>query len=361
MRIAQVAPLYEACPPSLYGGTERVVSYLTECLVRLGHDVTLFASGDSQTRAELVAGCRQAIRLDDTIRDPLAYHMAMFNRVASQAADFDIIHFHTDFLHFAAFVNSPCPTVTTLHGRLDLPDLPVVYTEFSDMPLVSISYSQREPLPWANWRATVPHGLPTDLYKLGDGSPGYLAFIGRISPEKRLDRAIEIAQRVGLPLRIAAKIDQVDREYFEDSIRPLLSLPDVEYLGEINDAEKAAFLGGAAALLFPIDWPEPFGLSMIEAMANGTPVVAFRHGAVPEVIDEGITGFVVDNVDEAAAAVPRALDLNRHSIRRQFELRFSVDRMARDYLRTYASLIDERGSRKPPRQPGREPQFLQSA
>jgi glycosyltransferase involved in cell wall biosynthesis len=360
MRIAQVAPLHEACPPQLYGGTERVVSYLTEALVALGHDVTLFASGDSHTSAELVAGCERAIRLDPRICDPLVYHMAMFNQVASQSADFDIIHFHTDYLHFAAFANSPIPIVTTLHGRLDLPDLPVIYAEFPQIPLVSISENQRRPLQWANWCGTVPHGLPPQLYTLGDGSGGYLAFIGRISPEKRLDRAIEIARRVGLPLHVAAKIDKVDRPYFEQVIRPLLADPGVRFLGEISDAEKAEFFGQAAALLFPVDWPEPFGLSMIEAMANGTPVIAFRRGAVPEVIDDGISGLIVDDVNGAVAAVPRALQFDRRAVRRKFEERFSVQRMARDYLAVYEGLIHRRRILQRQARPRRE-RILQSA
>ena len=351
MRIAQVAPLYERCPPRLYGGTERVVSYLTEELVELGHDVTLFASGDSSTGARLVPICQQALRLDRSVTDPLAYHMIMLNRMAGLAGQFDIIHFHTDYLHFPLVERLGRPSVTTLHGRLDLPDLPAVYAEFADVPLVSISDSQRQPLAWANWCATVPHGLPRDLYVLGSGAAGYLAFIGRISPEKRLDRAIVIAQRLGLPLRIAAKVDQVDRAYFEATIRPLLAAPGIEFLGEISDAQKGAFLGGAAALLFPIDWPEPFGLSMIEAMANGTPVVAYRCGAVPEVIDEGVTGFIVDDLEMAVAAVPRALKLPRTLVRRQFEGRFDARRMARDYLAVYEGLIAGGGAcRREPRE-----------
>jgi glycosyltransferase involved in cell wall biosynthesis len=345
MRIAQVAPLHEACPPSLYGGTERVVSYLTEELVELGHEVTLFASGDSQTAGRLVPGCRQALRLDPAILDPLVYHMVMFNRLAAEADEFDVIHFHTDYLHFTSFAYLAHPTLTTLHGRLDLPDLPVIYAEFPDMPLVSISDSQRRPIAWANWHATVPHGLPRDLYSLGSGAGGYLAFIGRISPEKRLDRAIEISRLIGLPLKIAAKIDKVDRDYFEDIIRPLLIGPGVEYLGEISDAEKGAFLGQASALLFPIGWPEPFGLSMIEAMANGTPTVAFRCGSVPEVIEDGVTGFMVDDVDAAVHAVPLALALDRRGVRRQFEARFCSERMARDYLAVYRGLLGESAHR----------------
>ncbi|MGE0117432.1 MAG: glycosyltransferase family 4 protein [Dongiaceae bacterium] len=360
MRIAQIAPLYEGCPPRYYGGTERVVSYLTEELVRLGHHVSLFASGDSRTAAQLVPICPRALRLDRAVVDPLAHHMVMFNRVAAQAAQFDVLHFHTDYLHFAAFAGMAVPAVTTLHGRLDMPDLPAVYAEFPEMPLVSISASQRRPLPWANWCATVPHGLPPGLYAAGGGTGGYLAFIGRISPEKRLDRAIEIARRVGLPLRIAAKVDKVDRSYFEEVIRPLLAGPGVEFLGEISEDEKGPFLGAAAALLFPIDWPEPFGLAMIEAMANGTPVVAFRCGAVPEVVDEGVTGFIVDSIDDAVAAVPQALRLDRGAVRERFDERFGVERMARDYLAVYDGLIDGAAAcRRLP--PGREPERILSA
>jgi glycosyltransferase involved in cell wall biosynthesis len=340
MRIAQVAPLHEGCPPRFYGGTERVVSYLTEELVDLGHEVTLFASGDSRTSARLEPVCPRALRLDSAVLDPLIYHLVMFNRVAARAAEFEVLHFHTDYLHFPVFAGLGLPTVTTLHGRLDLPDLPVAYAEFPEMSLVSISDSQRLPLPWANWRATVHHGLPRNLYRLGSGGGGYLAFIGRISPEKRLDRAIDIAGRVGMPLKIAAKVDRVDRDYFEAVIRPLLASPAVEYLGEISDAEKGTFLGEAAALLFPIDWPEPFGLAMIEAMANGTPIIAFRCGSVPEVIDEGLTGYIVDDIGAAAAAVAPALGLDRAAVRRRFEQRFTAERMARDYLAVYEGLMD---------------------
>jgi glycosyltransferase involved in cell wall biosynthesis len=344
MKIAQVAPLHEACPPRLYGGTERVVAYLTEELVRSGHDVTLFASGDSETGARLEPICAQALRLDRTVLDPLVYHMVMFNRVAAQAAEFDVIHFHTDYLHFGAMASKRVPTVTTVHGRLDLPDLPAIYAEFPNMPLVSISNSQRRPLPWVNWCATVYHGLPLSLYGLGEGRGGYLAFIGRISPEKRLDSAIEIARRFGMPLKIAAKVDKVDRAYFEEVIRPLLKAPHAEFIGEVSDAEKGRFLGDAAALLFPVDWPEPFGLAMIEAMANGTPVVAMRRGAVPEIVDDGITGFVVDDTDGALGALPRALLLDRRLVRQQFERRFSGERMVRDYISVYESLQSGFGS-----------------
>ena len=338
MKIAQVAPLYESCPPTLYGGTERVVAYLTEELVRQGHDVTLFASGDSQTTARLVAPVKRALRLDPYISDPLAYHFIMFNQVAKRAREFDIIHFHTDYLHFPMAGKLGRPSLTTLHGRLDLPALPAVYREFHHMPLVSISDSQRRPLTWANWADTVPHGIPGALYPTGSGG-GYLAFIGRISPEKRPDRAIEIAHRSGLPLKIAAKVDRVDQEYFDAVIRPLLDRKDAEFIGEISDAEKSAFLGDAAALLFPIDWPEPIGLAMIEAMANGTPVIGFRCGSVPEVIDDGLTGLIVDSVDEAVAAVPRALALDRSAVRDRFEERFEVERMASDYLAVYRRLL----------------------
>ena len=340
MRIAQVATLHEACPPRFYGGTERVVSWLTEELVRLGHEVTLFASGDSQTHARLIPGCRRALRLDHTVLDPLAYYTAMLNRVAAEAGHFDIVHFHTDYLHFAIAAHLPCPTVTTLHGRLDLPDLPAVHAEFPDMPLVSISDDQRRPLAWANWCGTVHHGLPRDFYRPGSGGSGYLAFIGRICPVKRPDRAIEIACRAGLPLRIAAKIDRVDQQYFNAKILPLLDYPGIAFVGEISDAEKGTFLGQAEALLFPIDWPEPFGLAMIEAMANGTPTIAFRCGSVPEVLDEGVTGYIVEDIDEAVAAVPRAVRLDRARIRRQFEARFGVERMTQAYLAIYARLLD---------------------
>ena len=302
MRIAQVAPLYESCPPQLYGGTERVVSYLTEELVRQGHEVTLFASGDSQTRATLQAPCARALRLDAQCKDPLPYHFISLYRLARAADAFDIIHFHTDYLHFPLFAQQWSKTLTTLHGRLDLPDLPPIWREFAMMPLVSISNAQRLPMPWANWYGTVYHGLPSSLYAGGSGDGGYLAFIGRICPEKRPDWAIEIAHRAGLPLAIAAKVDKVDRTYYKTRIKPLLKDPLVEFIGEIGDSEKGAFLGDAVALLFPIDWPEPFGLTLIEAMANGTPVIAFGQGSVPEIVDDGVTGFIVASVDEAVAA-----------------------------------------------------------
>lgn len=352
MRIAQVAPLMESCPPRLYGGTERVVSFLTEELVRLGHDVTLFASGDSRTRAALEAGCRSALRLDESCKDPLVHHLAMLHRVRQRAHEFDILHFHTDYLHFPLFADRPDNTLTTLHGRLDLPDLPIMMREFAMMPLVSISDAQRRPIPWANWCGTVLHGLP-DYLRPGDGGGGYLAFLGRISPEKGPDRAIAIACRAGLPLRIAAKVDRVDRDYFEATIRPLLDNSLVEFIGEIGDHEKARFLGEAAALLFPIDWPEPFGLVMIEAMATGTPVIALRYGSVPEIVEDGLTGFIVDDVESAAAAVPRALGLDRRAIRRCSTERFNAGRMARDYLALYDRMLSGAGRRDFPRTPRR--------
>jgi glycosyltransferase involved in cell wall biosynthesis len=339
MRIAQVAPLYESCPPQLYGGTERVVSYLTEELVRQGHQVTLFASGDSKTRAILRASCSRALRLDPQCKDPLPYHFISLYRLAQAADAFDIIHFHTDYLHFALFAQLWGKTLTTLHGRLDLPDLPPILHEFAMMPLVSISNAQREPVPWANWYGTVHHGLPSNLYYGGRGDGGYLAFIGRICPEKRPDQAIEIARRAGMPLTVAAKVDKVDLAYHQNRIKPLLEDPRIDFIGEIGDGEKGAFLGDAVALLFPIDWPEPFGLALIEAMANGTPVIAFRRGSVPEIVEPGVTGLIVDSVDEAVAAVPLARALDRAAIRRRFEECFSVERMAQDYLRLYDAVL----------------------
>jgi glycosyltransferase involved in cell wall biosynthesis len=343
MRIAQVAPLCESCPPQLYGGTERVVSHLTEELVRQGHEVTLFASGDSRTRAMLEAPCKTALRLDPHCRDPLAHHMVLLNRVARSADLFDIIHFHIDYLHFPLFAPRWSKTLTTFHGRLDLPDLVPVVQEFSMMPLVSISNAQRTPLPWANWYGTVHHGLPPDLYPAGRGEGGYLAFVGRISPEKGPERAIEIARRAGLPLIIAAKVDKVDRDYYKAEVEPLLKDPLIEFIGEIDDNEKGALLGDATALLFPIDWPEPFGLVMIEAMACGAPVIAFRRGAVAEIVENGVTGFVVDDIDEAAAAIPKVRRLDRRLIRQRFDERFRVERMTCDYVELYGEVL-RRGS-----------------
>jgi glycosyltransferase involved in cell wall biosynthesis len=342
MRIAQVAPLYESVPPRLYGGTERVVSFLTEELVRQGQDVTLFASGDSRTDATLVAACPQALRLSEKRVDSLAYHMILLERVFERADEFDVIHFHCDYLHFPWSRRHPRCHATTLHGRLDLPELEMVYGEYPDEPVVSISDAQRKPLDWANWQGTVLHGLPEDLYRFHEGPGRYLAFLGRVSPEKRLDRAIRIAQRVGMPLKVAAKVDEADQKYYEKEIEPLLekNRSIVEFIGEIGEAGKNGFLGNAHALLFPIDWPEPFGLVMIEAMACGTPVIAYRNGSVPEVMTEGVTGFIVDNTDQAVRAVGRVANLSRAECRREFERRFSAKRMAEDYVSIYSQLLE---------------------
>ncbi len=339
MRIAQIAPLHEAVPPKLYGGTERVVSFLTEALVDLGHEVTLFASGDSVTSARLEAPVARALRLDPSVRDPIAPHMQMLEDVYSRAGEFDVLHFHLDYLPFSLFSRQPVPFVTTLHGRLDLPELKPVFARFPHVPVVSISDSQRRPLPEANYAATVLHGLPADLLTptAAPEDGGYLAFLGRIAPEKRPDRAIRIARACGVPLKIAAKIDRVDQDYFDSTIRPLLG-PGVELVGEISDAQKGEFLGGARALLMPIDWPEPFGLVMIEAMACGTPVIAFNHGSVPEVIEEGVSGFVVEDEAGAVAAVNRLHRLDRAKVRACFDRRFTATRMAEDYTVIYRSL-----------------------
>jgi glycosyltransferase involved in cell wall biosynthesis len=344
MRIAQVAPLYEAVPPATYGGTERVVSNITEELVRLGHDVTLFASADSTTSAELVVSRSRAIRTDPSCKDPLAAHLVMFEQVAQAADRFDLIHFHTGFLHFPLARRMRTPHVTTLHGRLDISDFVPLFDEFLDIPLVSISTSQRHPVSRASWCGTVHHGLPCDLLPFSSRSRGYLCFVGRISPEKRPDRAIEIARHAGLPLKIAAKVDAADREYFATTIEPLLATPGVEYLGEVGDHQKAELLGGAQALLFPIDWPEPFGMVVIEALACGTPVVAWNHGSIPELIDHGATGFVVDTIKDAVAAVVETVRLNRARCRQAFEERFTAARMTRDYLAIYESLIERAGA-----------------
>ncbi len=341
LKIAQIAPLYERVPPKFYGGTERVVSFLTEELVRQGHQVTLFASGDSVTAAELVPGCRVALRLDRSAPDALPYHMMMLEEVRRRAHEFDLLHFHIDLFQFPLVRAIGAPAMTTLHGRLDLPDLAPFYRMFADAPLVSISDDQRRPMPPVNWLGTVHHGLPADLLRPKPApSCDYLAFLGRISPEKRPDRAIEIAARTGVKLKIAAKVDKADERYWQETIEPMTrDNPLVEFVGEIGDSQKADFLGNALALVFPIDWPEPFGIVMIEAMACGTPVIAFDHGSVPEVIDEGVTGFVVDSVDEAAAAVPRAMALDRAAVRATFERRFTAERMARDYLELYRGLV----------------------
>jgi glycosyltransferase involved in cell wall biosynthesis len=335
VRIAQISPLYESVPPSSYGGTERVVSYLTEELVCQGHDVTLFASADSNTTARLIPCSPRSLRQSEGSIDTLAHHVLMLDHVAREAPDFDVLHFHIDYLHFPFSRRAGWTTVTTLHGRLDIPDLQPLYDEFQDMAVVSISDNQRTPLPQANWQATVHHGLPRDLYTLNERPGPYLAFVGRISPEKRVDRAVEIAGRAGMRLRIAAKIDAADREYFEGVIRPLFSLPHVEYLGEIGEHEKQDLFGNATALLFPIDWSEPFGLVMIESIACGTPVVGWRRGSVPEVLEEGVTGFLVESIDEAVNAVGRATRHARAQCRAVFERRFTAERMARDYVSVY--------------------------
>jgi glycosyltransferase involved in cell wall biosynthesis len=339
MNIAQVAPLVEAVPPKLYGGSERVVSYLTDELVALGHHVTLFASGDSITKARLEPVWPRALRLDPTMGDPLAPHILMLERVARQADAFDIIHLHVDYLGYPFMRRAGVPYVSTLHGRLDMPTLPPLYALFPDAPVVSISQAQRVHLPDANYVATIHHGLPERMLTPGFGAGGYLAFLGRISPEKAPDAAIRIAARAGLPLKIAAKVDKVDREYFAERIEPLLAQPHVEYIGEIGEAEKSEFLGNAAALLFPIDWPEPFGLTMIEAMACGTPVIARRRSSVPEVVEEGVTGFIFDTEDEAVAAVGRVRRIDRARVRRTFEDRFTARRMAEDYVTVYRRLL----------------------
>jgi glycosyltransferase involved in cell wall biosynthesis len=352
MRVAQVAPLFESVPPTSYGGTERVVSYLTEALVEAGHDVTLFAAGDSITKANLVACCLRALRLDRDCIDPLAHQVRQLELVFSSAREFDLIHFHSDFLHFPLSRRSGVPHVTTLHGRLDIPDLVPLYQEFRDMPVVSISDAQRQPLPWLDWRGTVYHGLPLDLYGFGEGRGGYLAFIGRISREKRPDRAIRIAVQVGMPLRIAAKVDKADQDYYEE-IKPLLRHPLVDFIGEIGEMEKEEFLGNARALLFPIGWPEPFGLAMVEAMACGTPVVAFRCGSVPEIVQDGVSGFVVDRVEEAVAAVERVHGLSRRRVRETFERRFSAAAMLRGYLQVYHGVLEGAAHRHPHEVAGR--------
>jgi glycosyltransferase involved in cell wall biosynthesis len=340
MKIAQIAPLMESVPPKLYGGTERIVSYLTEELVALGHDVTLFASGDSLTAADLVPCVPKALRLDPGVRDIIPYYMLMLDRVRRRADDFDILHFHIDQFQFPLFRPIAGRTVTTLHGRQDIPDLFPLYRGFSDMPLVSISNAQRRPISTANFAATIHHGLPLHLHHgTLEAGGNYLAFLGRISPEKRPDRAIAIARAVGIPLKIAAKVDRADEAYFKAEIEPLLAGGDVEFIGEINDQQKTEFLGAAQALLFPIDWPEPFGLSMIEAMACGTPVLAFGCGSVPEIIDDGLTGAIVETMDEAIAALPRVIALDRKRVRQRFEQRFSATRMAEDYVEIYRSLV----------------------
>jgi glycosyltransferase involved in cell wall biosynthesis len=340
MRIAQVAPLYERVPPLLYGGTERIVSYLTEELVRQGHDVTLFASGDSITQAKLVACSERSLRLDERVIDPLAHHFVLLEEVFARAGDFDILHFHIDYLHFPLSRRHNTRHLSTLHGRLDMTDLIPLYRKFGDVPVVSISRAQRQVLPWLNWQGTVYHGLPADLYQARGEREDYLVFIGRISIEKRLDRAVEISKRSGMRLKVAAKVDAVDRKYFK-TIDHLLDDPHVECIGEVGESGKQDLLANAHALLFPIDWPEPFGLVLIEAMACGTPVIAYRCGSVPEIVEQGVTGFIVDNVCDAVQAVADARQLDRALCRSRFEERFSAGRMAEDYLRIYERLLKD--------------------
>ena len=341
MRIAQVAPLFESVPPRLYGGTERVVSWLTEELISMGHEVTLFASGDSITNAQLVAACPSALRLDPQCVDPLPHHIVMMERVFSEATNFDLVHFHVDYVHFPLCRRQQIASVSTLHGRLDIPDLVPLYKDFREMPVVSVSDAQREPLPWANWQGTVHHGIPRESLKFCSGSGKYLAFLGRISPEKGADEAIEIAKKAGVPLKIAAKVDRGDRDYFEAHIKPRLDDPLIEFVGEIGQTEKNTFLGNAVALLFPIRWPEPFGLVIIEAMACGTPVIAYPCGSVPELIPDEEAGFVVSDFDAAVHAVAQLSEIDRRACRQHFERHFSAERMAQDYLNIYRRVLQE--------------------
>ncbi len=340
MRIAQVAPLTEAIPPKFYGGTERVVHWLTEELVALGHDVTLYASGDSCTSAKLEAAWPRALRLDGSVRDPNALHMLMLERVRQRAGEFDFLHFHLDYYPFSIFSRQHTPFMTTLHGRLDLPEHQPLFATFPLAPIISISDAQRRPIPHAGWVKTIYHGLPEKMLTPQPVEQQYLAFLGRIAPEKRVDRAIRIAQECGMPLKIAAKVDRVDQDYYDQQIRPMIDGKNVEYIGEITDGQKSEFLSGAAALLTPIDWPEPFGLVMIEAMACGTPVIAFNRGSVPEVVDEGVTGFIVEDEKSAIGAVYRLSELPRARVRKRFEERFTARRMAQDYLAVYRQLME---------------------
>jgi glycosyltransferase involved in cell wall biosynthesis len=363
MRIAQVAPLYESVPPKLYGGTERVVSYLTEELVRLGHEVTLFASGDSNTTAKLVPACPKALWRDDRCRETLPHHVGLLELVFDDVSRFDVIHFHCDYLHFPLLRRHPCASVTTLHGRLHVPDVAGLFLEYPEVPLVSISASQRRPIPRANWQATVHHGLPRDLHTFREGPGDYLVFLGRVSPEKRLDRAIAIARQAGMPLKVAAKVYPEERHYFKQAIEPLLRATEsfVEFVGEVGGRVKDELLGNARALLFPIDWPEPFGLVMIEALACGTPVIAWNNGSVPEVITNGVTGFVVDSVEQAVEAVEYVGWLNRKTCRKVFEERFDAARMARDYLDVYRRLVPHpHGPRAVRAVPGPDPDWAKA-
>jgi glycosyltransferase involved in cell wall biosynthesis len=343
MRIAQISPLTEAVPPKLYGGTERVISWLTDELVALGHDVTLFASGDSLTAATLEPMWPRALRLDGSVRDANALHMMMIEKVCRRASDFDILHFHLDYYPFSLMSRQPVPFITTLHGRLDLQEHQPIFNTFSSIPLVSISTSQRRPVHSANWISTVYHGLPERLLLPKPKTPSYLAFLGRISPEKRVDRAINIAERCGLPLKIAAKVDAADRDYYDSEIRHLIAKPHVDFIGEIADSEKSDFLSGAVALIVPIDWPEPFGLVMIEAMACGTPVIAYNRGAAPEIVEDGITGFIVEDEASAVSAIRNVFSLSRKTVRERFEERFTSNRMALDYLDAYRKVNPRAG------------------
>jgi glycosyltransferase involved in cell wall biosynthesis len=340
VKIAQVSPLYESVPPKLYGGTERIVSYLTEALVELGHDVTLYASGDSITKAKLRPICPRALRLCGQGVDGSADHVLLAEKVFQESGEFDLVHSHIDFGAFPLLRRMKTPRVTTLHGRQDIPNLQNLYREFCDEPLVSISNHQRLPLSWANWQATIYHGVPENLYTFHEKPGDYLAFLGRISPEKRVEEAIEVARRVGLPLKIAAKVDKKDREYFDTVVEPLLS-KDIQFIGEIGEREKNELLGNALAMLFLIDWPEPFGLVMAESLACGTPVIARSRGSVPEVIENGVSGFLVETIDEAIQAVKEIPRLSRKRCREIFEERFTVTRMAKEYLAVYENLIEK--------------------
>lgn len=341
MKIAQIAPLYESVPPKLYGGTERVVSYLTEELVNLGHEVTLFASKDSVTQAKLISTVDKALRLDSTVVDPAAHHIVQLQEVMERADEFDILHFHTDYHHFPVSQTFKKPVITTLHGRFDIPDLQPLYSKFDHQSVVSISDFQATFLPQANWLGTVYHGLPKDQLTPIPSTGNYLAFLGRVSREKRVDRAIEIALKANHKIKIAAKIDANDRQYFENEIEYLFKYSTVDYIGEINENQKTEFLGNAKALLFPIDWPEPFGMVLIEAMACGTPIIAYGKGSVPEIIEDGVTGFVVNSINEAIEAVNKLDQLDRGKVRSIFEQRFSAKRMALDYVNMYEKLIQK--------------------
>lgn len=338
MKIAQVSPLYESVPPKRYGGTERIISFLTEELVRQGHEVTLFASNDSQTSARLIPCCERALRLDKGCLDQMAPHVLQLEQVQQRLSEFDVVHYHVDHIHFPLAKRTNVAHITTSHGRMNLPEYEALFSEFKDIPMVSISDSQRRPLPWANWIGTVYHGLPTSLYRFQKQEGKYLAFLGRISPEKRVDRAIAIAKQAGIPLKIAAKIARPDQEYYEKEIRHLMDDPLVEFIGEIGDEEKSDFLGNALATLFPIDWPEPFGLVMIESMACGTPVIAYKNGSVPEIIDEGLSGFIVQSQKDALKAIDKLHTINRKACRETFERRFSVNRMTKDYITVYEKM-----------------------